>query len=80
MPGLVPGIHVLSTTWQGVDGRDKPGHDAAVTVGPPTRERERGGSCCRPNSIRTSTRYDAVLCAAPSPLSSSRAANHSDSG
>jgi hypothetical protein len=28
MPGLVPGIHVLrSRTQEGVDGRDKPGHD-----------------------------------------------------
>ncbi|MCW2224328.1 hypothetical protein M2232_007860 [Bradyrhizobium japonicum] len=27
MPGLVPGIHVLWTLPQGVDGRDKPGHD-----------------------------------------------------
>jgi hypothetical protein len=27
MPGLVPGIHVLGTEQQGVDGRDKPGHD-----------------------------------------------------
>jgi hypothetical protein len=26
MPGLVPGIHVLAAK-QGVDGRDKPGHD-----------------------------------------------------
>jgi hypothetical protein len=26
MPGLVPGIHVL-TAKKGVDGRDKPGHD-----------------------------------------------------
>jgi hypothetical protein len=26
MPGLEPGIHVLATK-QGVDGRDKPGHD-----------------------------------------------------
>ena len=26
MPGLVPGIHVF-VMWQGVDGRDKPGHD-----------------------------------------------------
>jgi len=26
MPGLVPGIHVF-VTKQGVDGRDKPGHD-----------------------------------------------------
>jgi hypothetical protein len=25
MPGLVPGIHVLRA--EGVDGRDKPGHD-----------------------------------------------------
>jgi beta-N-acetylhexosaminidase len=28
MPGLVPGIHVLSQERQDVDGRDKPGHDA----------------------------------------------------
>ncbi|MET3972504.1 hypothetical protein ABIA95_004673 [Bradyrhizobium sp. LA8.1] len=27
MPGLVPGIHVLPTMPQHVDGRDKPGHD-----------------------------------------------------
>jgi hypothetical protein len=29
MPGLVPGIHVLLFRGdkQGVDGRDKPGHD-----------------------------------------------------
>jgi hypothetical protein len=28
MPGLVPGIHVLASIEQeGVDGRDKPGHD-----------------------------------------------------
>jgi hypothetical protein len=28
MPGLVPGIHVLSRgTKKDVDGRDKPGHD-----------------------------------------------------
>ena len=32
MPGLVPGIHVLGAAGKGVDGRDKPGHDA---VGPP---------------------------------------------
>ncbi|MEY9121800.1 hypothetical protein ABIA03_006283 [Bradyrhizobium yuanmingense] len=30
MPGLVPGIHVLRTDWQVVDGRDKPGHDAGA--------------------------------------------------
>jgi len=28
MPGLVPGIHVFAATNSGVDGRDKPGHDA----------------------------------------------------
>ena len=28
MPGLVPGIHVFLCHKQGVDGRDKPGHDA----------------------------------------------------
>ena len=27
MPGLVPGIHVFLFDTQGVDGRDKPGHD-----------------------------------------------------
>jgi hypothetical protein len=28
MPGLVPGIHVLTVALQkDVDGRDKPGHD-----------------------------------------------------
>jgi beta-N-acetylhexosaminidase len=27
MPGPVPGIHVLTLQKQGVDGRDKPGHD-----------------------------------------------------
>ena len=28
MPGLVPGIHVLTVQQQkDVDGRDKPGHD-----------------------------------------------------
>jgi hypothetical protein len=30
MPGLVPGIHVFQRV-EGVDGRDKPGHDV---VGP----------------------------------------------
>ena len=31
MPGLVPGIHVRSTTSkQDVDGRDKPGHDERI--------------------------------------------------
>jgi len=27
MPGPVPGIHAFSVSKQGVDGRDKPGHD-----------------------------------------------------
>jgi hypothetical protein len=27
MPRLVPGNHVLCIELQGVDGRDKPGHD-----------------------------------------------------
>ena len=31
MPGLVPGIHVLSSK-QGVDGRDKPGHDGGGSI------------------------------------------------
>jgi hypothetical protein len=30
MPGLVPGIHVLALD-EGVDGRDKPGHDGKKT-------------------------------------------------
>ena len=34
MPGLVPGIHVLLTAEQGVDGRDKPGHDDVGTSVP----------------------------------------------
>jgi hypothetical protein len=30
MPGLVPGIHVLTALKQeNVDGRDKPGHDVS---------------------------------------------------
>ena len=29
MPGLVPGIHVLECRPEGVDRRNKPGHDAA---------------------------------------------------
>ncbi|TYL87735.1 hypothetical protein FXB38_02835 [Bradyrhizobium cytisi] len=32
MPGLVPGIHVLDAAEKVVDGRDKPGHDEAVTA------------------------------------------------
>jgi hypothetical protein len=27
MPALVAGIHAFGTVKQGVDGRDKPGHD-----------------------------------------------------
>jgi hypothetical protein len=27
MPGFVPGIHALLRNKEGVDGRDKPGHD-----------------------------------------------------
>jgi len=27
MPGFMPGIHVFLSHSQGVDGRDKPGHD-----------------------------------------------------
>jgi 2-oxoglutarate/2-oxoacid ferredoxin oxidoreductase subunit beta len=29
MPGLVPGIHDLTSPSEDVDGRDKPGHDGA---------------------------------------------------
>jgi len=31
MPGLVPGIHVFFFDKQGVDGRDKPGHDGQMS-------------------------------------------------
>ena len=34
MPGLVPGIHVLANEKKDVDGRDKPGHDAAQKAPP----------------------------------------------
>src|SRR6185503_14058387 len=30
MPGLVLGIHAFRSAKQGVDGRDKPGHDVAT--------------------------------------------------
>jgi hypothetical protein len=30
MPGLVPGIHVLATCKEDVDGRVKPGHDGGA--------------------------------------------------
>jgi hypothetical protein len=30
MPGLVPGIHAFIAAKQGVDGRDKPGHDSGI--------------------------------------------------
>jgi hypothetical protein len=33
MPGLVPGIHVFPYGCkQGVDGRDKPGHDESTNA------------------------------------------------
>jgi hypothetical protein len=35
MPALVAGIHVFSCEKQGVDGRDKPGHDRGIN--PPLR-------------------------------------------
>jgi len=44
MPGLVPGIHVFLSTMSsqpGVDGRDKPGHDASAKTEMP---RFRGAS------------------------------------
>jgi len=31
MPGLVPGIHALLNN-EGVDGRDKPGHDKLIKL------------------------------------------------
>ncbi len=47
MPGLMPGIHVL-TIFKDVDGRDKPGHDAERMIGlslvmPGTRVRPKAG-------------------------------------
>jgi hypothetical protein len=40
MPALVAGIHVffLSFREQGVDGRDKPGHDSGEVVNSPESE------------------------------------------
>jgi hypothetical protein len=34
VPGLVPGIHVFFAPPQGVDGRDKHGHDGEVALSP----------------------------------------------
>ncbi|PSO21399.1 hypothetical protein C7G42_06965 [Bradyrhizobium sp. MOS003] len=51
MPGLVPGIHVLRAVRLDVDGRDRPSHDAAEAIVPPTASLERracpaiGGRC-----------------------------------
>ncbi len=36
MPGLVPGIHVVLSMPDDVDGRDKPGHDDGEKSGPKT--------------------------------------------
>ncbi|RTE95126.1 hypothetical protein D6B98_05105 [Bradyrhizobium sp. LVM 105] len=41
MPGLVPGIHVLRAAWQGVDGRDRPGHDDVGLACPQSAPRRR---------------------------------------
>jgi hypothetical protein len=38
MPGLVPGIHALLCDKEGVDGRDKPGHDERWVLAKRTRE------------------------------------------
>jgi hypothetical protein len=32
MPGLVPGIHIFILKSEGVDGRDKPGHDEKINL------------------------------------------------
>jgi hypothetical protein len=38
MPGLVPGIHVLSLSeLKDVDGRDEPGHDGSFAAAPAFR-------------------------------------------
>ena len=34
MPGLIPGIHVLLTVQDDVDGRVKPGHDDVEASAP----------------------------------------------
>ena len=56
MPGLVPGIHVFLVAKQGVDGRDKPGHDSPPIPAPPSacssrrcrwRSATRRGTDCR---------------------------------
>jgi hypothetical protein len=36
MPGLVPGIHVFLYSKEGVNGRDKPGHDVEKNLKPPS--------------------------------------------
>jgi hypothetical protein len=42
MPGLVPGIHVLSSSIkEDVDGRDKPGHDGPIAAMPPQNKKVR---------------------------------------
>jgi hypothetical protein len=42
MDGLVPAIHVFAATEkEGVDARDKPGHDEAIGVGLERRQNEK---------------------------------------
>jgi hypothetical protein len=50
MPGLVPGIHVSRATSKGVDGRDKPRHDArseSMQIPPACRIRSRSSHVSR---------------------------------
>ncbi|MFK4487811.1 hypothetical protein ABIA45_002889 [Bradyrhizobium sp. USDA 336] len=60
MPGLVPGIHVLCAAWQGVDGRDKPGHDDVETIVPKAvlLIRENPAPAQRPPSAEAPSRFN----------------------
>ncbi|TKW80285.1 MAG: hypothetical protein DI543_00845 [Bradyrhizobium icense] len=47
MPGLDPGIHVLSRSKRNVDGRDRPGHRAKQSRGELPWERSRPSGSTR---------------------------------
>jgi hypothetical protein len=52
MPGLVPGIHVFAAVREGVDGRDKPGHDAERTKLPQLEQRLQEVAHCLARFLR----------------------------
>ncbi|TYM00004.1 hypothetical protein FXB40_01590 [Bradyrhizobium rifense] len=55
MPGLVPGIHVLCAAREGVDGRNKPGHDAVRRQCPPQENRDGRRPSAAPGCNRSTT-------------------------